>query len=55
MIGFAALSAVILNKAMSLAVVITAPPARLAAVSFGGPPGRAFLRVGARGGGTERP
>ncbi|MFD7408412.1 sulfite exporter TauE/SafE family protein [Streptomyces sp. NPDC059866] len=32
--GFAALSAVILNKAMSLAVVITALPARLAAVSF---------------------
>lgn len=33
--GFAALSAVILNKAMSLVVVITALPARLAAVSFG--------------------
>ncbi|MEV1085756.1 sulfite exporter TauE/SafE family protein [Streptomyces sp. NPDC050211] len=32
--GFAALSAVILNKAMSLVVVITALPARLAAVSF---------------------
>ncbi|AYV26232.1 Sulfite exporter TauE/SafE [Streptomyces sp. ADI95-16] len=35
MFGFAALSAVILNKAMSLVVVITALPARLAAVSFG--------------------
>ncbi|MFJ4525898.1 sulfite exporter TauE/SafE family protein [Streptomyces sp. NPDC088810] len=34
--GFAALSAVILNKAMSLVVVITALPARLAAVSFTG-------------------
>lgn len=33
--GFAALSAVILNKAMSLVVVVTALPARLAAVSFG--------------------
>lgn len=32
--GFAALSAVILNKAMSLIVVLTALPARLAAVSF---------------------
>jgi uncharacterized protein len=32
--GFAALSAVILNKAMSLVVVLTALPARLAAVSF---------------------
>ncbi|WP_424212708.1 sulfite exporter TauE/SafE family protein [Streptomyces sp. BI20] len=32
--GFAALSAVILNKAMSLIVVMTALPARLAAVSF---------------------
>ncbi|MEW1673538.1 sulfite exporter TauE/SafE family protein [Streptomyces noursei] len=32
--GFAALSAVILNKAMSLIVVVTALPARLAAVSF---------------------
>ncbi|MFF4323167.1 sulfite exporter TauE/SafE family protein [Streptomyces sp. NPDC001568] len=32
--GFAALSAVILNKAMSLVVVATALPARLAAVSF---------------------
>ncbi|WP_410659513.1 hypothetical protein [Amycolatopsis sp. lyj-112] len=31
--GFAALSAVILNKAMSLFVVITVLPARLAAVS----------------------
>lgn len=31
--GFAALSAVILNKAMSLVVVLTALPARLAAVS----------------------
>ncbi|MCX4919862.1 sulfite exporter TauE/SafE family protein [Streptomyces sp. NBC_00687] len=31
--GFAALSAVILNKAMSLVVVVTALPARLAAVS----------------------
>lgn len=35
MFGFAALSAVILNKAMSLVVVVTALPARLAAVSFG--------------------
>ncbi|MFE4636235.1 TSUP family transporter [Streptomyces sp. NPDC056773] len=35
MFGFAALSAVILNKAMSLVVVITALPARLAAVSIG--------------------
>ncbi|MCJ1676216.1 sulfite exporter TauE/SafE family protein [Streptomyces sp. APSN-46.1] len=35
MFGFAALSAVILNKAMSLVVVITALPARLAAVPFG--------------------
>ncbi|UUU20205.1 sulfite exporter TauE/SafE family protein [Streptomyces sp. DSM 40750] len=35
MFGFAALSAVILNKAMSLVVVITALPARLAAVSVG--------------------
>ncbi|MFE2481603.1 TSUP family transporter, partial [Streptomyces sp. NPDC059389] len=34
MFGFAALSAVILNKAMSLVVVVTALPARLAAVSF---------------------
>ncbi|WP_330296905.1 sulfite exporter TauE/SafE family protein [Streptomyces sp. NBC_00503] len=33
--GFAALSAVILNKAMSLVVVVTALPARLATVSFG--------------------
>ncbi len=33
--GFAALSAVILNKAMSLVVVLFALPARLAAVSFG--------------------
>ncbi|MFJ4775641.1 sulfite exporter TauE/SafE family protein [Streptomyces sp. NPDC088762] len=32
--GFAALSAVILNKAMSLIVVLTALPARLAAVPF---------------------
>ncbi|MFF5491324.1 sulfite exporter TauE/SafE family protein [Streptomyces virginiae] len=32
--GFAALSAVILNKAMSLIVVVTALPARLAAVSY---------------------
>ncbi|MFD1931826.1 MULTISPECIES: TSUP family transporter [Nonomuraea] len=32
--GFAALSAVILNKAMSLVVVLTALPARLAAVPF---------------------
>ncbi|MDH6540698.1 sulfite exporter TauE/SafE family protein [Streptomyces sp. SPB4] len=32
--GFAALSAVILNKAMSLVVVVTALPARLASVSF---------------------
>lgn len=32
--GFAALAAVILNKAMSLIVVLTALPARLAAVSF---------------------
>ncbi|MFF1449668.1 sulfite exporter TauE/SafE family protein [Streptomyces sp. NPDC058274] len=32
--GFAALSAVILNKAMSLIVVLTALPARLASVSF---------------------
>ncbi|MFI9063879.1 sulfite exporter TauE/SafE family protein [Streptomyces sp. NPDC053429] len=32
--GFAALSAVILNKAMSLVVVMTALPARLAAVSY---------------------
>ncbi|MFF4418660.1 sulfite exporter TauE/SafE family protein [Streptosporangium sp. NPDC001559] len=32
--GFAALSAVILNKAISLVVVLTALPARLAAVSF---------------------
>lgn len=32
--GFAALSAVILNKAMSLVVVLAALPARLAAVSF---------------------
>ncbi|MBT2544158.1 sulfite exporter TauE/SafE family protein, partial [Streptomyces sp. ISL-44] len=31
--GFAALSAVILNKALSLIVVMTALPARLAAVS----------------------
>ncbi|MFD3546137.1 sulfite exporter TauE/SafE family protein [Streptomyces sp. NPDC058655] len=35
MFGFAALSAVILNKALSLVVVITALPARLAVVSFG--------------------
>ncbi|MFE4264326.1 sulfite exporter TauE/SafE family protein [Streptomyces sp. NPDC056883] len=35
MFGFAALSAVILNKAMSLVVVVTALPARLAAVPFG--------------------
>lgn len=34
MFGFAALSAVILNKAMSLVVVVTALPARLAAVAF---------------------
>ncbi|MFM9700929.1 hypothetical protein [Streptomyces europaeiscabiei] len=33
--GFAALSAVILNKAMSLVVVLVALPARLAAVSAG--------------------
>lgn len=33
--GFAALSAVILNKALSLVVVVTALPARLAAVSVG--------------------
>ncbi|MEV7121259.1 sulfite exporter TauE/SafE family protein [Kitasatospora griseola] len=33
--GFAALSAVILNKAMSLVVVLTALPARLTAVSAG--------------------
>ncbi|MEU0470900.1 sulfite exporter TauE/SafE family protein [Amycolatopsis sp. NPDC006131] len=33
--GFAALAAVILNKAMSLIVVLTALPARLAAVSAG--------------------
>ncbi|MEV7010235.1 sulfite exporter TauE/SafE family protein [Streptosporangium sp. NPDC051022] len=32
--GFAALSAVIVNKAISLVVVLTALPARLAAVSF---------------------
>ncbi|WP_328929950.1 sulfite exporter TauE/SafE family protein [Streptomyces sp. NBC_00190] len=35
MFGLAALSAVILNKAMSLVVVVTALPARFAAVSFG--------------------
>ncbi|MFD3804896.1 TSUP family transporter [Streptomyces sp. NPDC058619] len=35
MFGFAVLSAVIVNKAMSLVVVVTALPARLAAVSFG--------------------
>ncbi|MFB7784915.1 TSUP family transporter [Streptomyces vinaceus] len=35
MFGFAALSAVILNKALSLVVVVTALPSRLAAVSFG--------------------
>ncbi|MEV0533409.1 sulfite exporter TauE/SafE family protein [Kitasatospora sp. NPDC050463] len=34
MFGFAALAAVILNKAMSLIVVLTALPARLAAVPF---------------------
>lgn len=33
--GFAALSAVIMNKAMSLVVVVTALPARLLAVPFG--------------------
>lgn len=33
--GFAALSEVILNQAMSLVVVLTALPARLAAVPFG--------------------
>jgi uncharacterized protein len=32
--GFAALQAVIMNKAMSLIVVVTALPARLAAVPF---------------------
>lgn len=32
--GFAALQAVIMNKAMSLIVVVTAPPARLVAVPF---------------------
>jgi uncharacterized membrane protein YfcA len=35
MFGFVALQAVILNKAMSLAVVATALPARLVAVSYG--------------------
>lgn len=34
LLGFAALSAVILNKAMSLVVVLVALPARLAAVPF---------------------
>jgi hypothetical protein len=34
MFGFAALSAVILNKAMSLIVVLTALPARLAAIPY---------------------